>query len=244
MSPFTTNIFLILLGFLPSIVWLGIFLRKDCHPEPRYMLIRTFLMGMILSPVAVGLQWAFVGLGEKAWPQIFAFSSAHFFLWDALVEEIVKYWSVKFTVLNNPEFDEPVDAMVYMIAASLGFAAIENILVLFRSSTESVDLALQVWALRSVGATLLHALSGAIIGYFLALSWFYFEHQKKLVTIGIILATLFHFTFNVLIFSFPDSRDGFIYSLILLLVFAGLIQILFRKVKERQVKNSSSAISF
>src|SRR3989344_5604411 len=233
MPPLTTDLSFILLGFLPSLIWLGIFLRKDSHPEPRYLLIKTFLMGMILSPVAVGLQWAFVGMGEKFSPSIFAFSSAHFFLWAALVEEVVKYWSVKFTVLNNPDFDEPVDAMIYMITASLGFAAIENILVLFRSSTESVNLALHVWALRSVGATLLHALSGAIIGYFLALSWFYFEHQKKLITIGIILATLFHFTFNVLVFSFPDSRDGFIYSLILLLIFAGLVQTLFRKVRER-----------
>ncbi|MDP3730973.1 MAG: PrsW family intramembrane metalloprotease [bacterium] len=242
MPPLVLDISLILLGFFPSIIWLGIFLRKDSHPEPRYMLIRTFLMGMILAPVAVGLQWAFVGLGEKVWPEIFAFSSAHFFLWAAFVEEIVKYWSVKFTALNNPEFDEPVDAMIYMITASLGFAAIENILVLFRSSAESVDLALQVWALRSVGATLLHALSGAIIGYFLALSWFYFEHQRKLITIGVILATLFHFTFNVLVFSFPDSREGFIYSLILLLVFAGLIQVLFRKVKERSRNRPVSTV--
>lgn len=233
MPPLTIDASFILLGFLPSLIWLGVFLRKDSHPEPRYLLIKTFLMGMILSPVAVGLQWAFVGLGEKTAPGIFSFNSAHFFLWAALVEEIVKYWSVKFTVLNNPDFDEPVDAMIYMITASLGFAAIENILVLFRSSTESVNIALQVWALRSVGATLLHALSGAIVGYFLAVSWFYFEHQKKLIAIGIILATLFHFTFNVLIFSFPDSREGFTYSLILLTVFAGLIQILFRKIKER-----------
>ena len=233
MSPLTTDIFLIFLGFLPSLIWLGIFLRKDCHPEPRFLLIRVFLMGMILSPIAVGLQWAFVGLGEKAGLGIFSFNSAHFFMWAALVEEVIKYWAVKFTALRNPEFDEPVDAMIYLIAASLGFAAIENILVLFRSLTESVDVALQVWALRSVGATLLHALSGAIIGYFLALSWFYFEHQRKLIAIGIILATLFHFTFNILVFSFQDSRDGFIYSLLLLLVFAGLIQILFRKIKER-----------
>lgn len=228
-----TDFFLILLGFLPSLIWLGIFLRKDTHPEPRLLLTKVFLMGMILAPIAVGLQWGFVGLGEKINPLIFSFSSTHFFLWAALAEELVKYWSVKFTALHNPEFDEPVDAMVYMIAASLGFAAIENILVLFRSSADGLNLALQVWALRSVGATLLHALSGAIIGYFLALSWFYFEHQKKLITLGIILATLFHFTFNIIVFSLQDTRDGFTYSLILLLIFGGLVQILFNKIRAR-----------
>ena len=90
MSPLTTDILLIVLGFLPSLIWLGIFLQKDSHPEPRYLLIRVFLMGMILSPVAVGLQWGFVGLGEKFSPAIFSFASAHFFLWAALVEELVK----------------------------------------------------------------------------------------------------------------------------------------------------------
>ena len=235
MSPLATNLALIFLGFIPSLIWLGVFLKKDPHPEPRLLLTKVFLMGMILAPVAVGFQWSFVRLGEKFSPVIFSFSSTHFFLWAALVEELVKYWSVKYTVLRNPEFDEPVDAMVYLIAASLGFAAIENILVLFRSSTESLNLALQIWTLRSVGATFLHALSGAIIGYFLALSWFYFEHQKKLVAIGIILATLFHFTFNIIVFSFQETREGFVYSLILLLIFAGLIQSLFKKIKERSL---------
>ena len=240
MSPSVINAILILLGFLPSLVWLSIFLKKDPHPEPRYLLTRVFLMGMILSPIAIGLQWSFVSLGEKINSNIFSFNSTHFFLWAALVEELVKYWSVKYTALHNPEFDEPIDAMVYLITASLGFAAIENILVLFRSSGEGVNLALQVWALRSVGATFLHALSGAIIGYFLALSWFYFEHQKKLVAIGIILATLFHFTFNIIVFSLPDTRDGFAYSLLLLLVFAVLVQVLFKKIKERSQNTISS----
>ena len=103
-------------------------------------------------------------------------------------------------VLNNPEFDEPIDAMIYMITASLGFAAIENILILFRAAPDGLEQTLQLWALRSVGATLLHALAGALIGYFLALSWFYFEHQKKLVTIGIVLASIFHFVFNIFLF--------------------------------------------
>ena len=85
-------------------------------------------MGMILSPIAVGLQWAFVGIGQKFYPQIFSFDSIHFFLWAALVEEVVKFMAIRFMILNDPEFDEPVDAMIYMITASLGFAAIENIL--------------------------------------------------------------------------------------------------------------------
>lgn len=226
---------LVLLGLLPSLLWLGFFLRRDQHPEPRYLLTRTFLMGMILSPIAVGLQWAFVGLGQTFPSRIFDFNSPHFFLWAALVEEVVKFLAIWFTVLNDPEMDEPVDAMIYMISASLGFAAIENILVLFRSMPQGLDEAVRIWALRSVGATLLHALAGALTGYFLALAWFYHEHQKKLIVLGITLASITHFVFNVLIFVFQESEAqvGFSYALVLLVVFAGLIRILFQKIKER-----------
>ncbi len=228
------------LGFLPSVVWLAFFLKRDLHPEPKYLITRTFLMGMILSPLAVGLQWAFVGIGQKLYPQIFSFDSLHFFLWAALVEEIVKFLAIRFIVLNDPEFDEPVDAMIYMITASLGFAAIENILILFKSAPDGLDNTLQLWALRSVGATPLHALAGALTGYFLAMAWFYHGHQKKLIAIGIILAGLFHFTFNILLFSFEESPAGLLYSWLWLIVLAILIQILFHKIRGRAATRLSA----
>ena len=46
-------------------------------------------------------------------------------------EEVAKYLIIKIRILRDPEFDEPIDAMIYMIIAGLGFAALENILVLF-----------------------------------------------------------------------------------------------------------------
>lgn len=227
------------LGLLPSLVWLAFFLKKDLHPEPKYLITRTFLMGMIISPIAVGLQWAFAGLGQKFSPAIFSFDSPHFFLWAALAEEVVKFLAIKYIVLHNPEFDEPVDAMIYMISASLGFAAIENILILFKASSGGFDNALQLWALRALGATPLHALAGALTGYFLASSWFYHHHLKKLVAAGIILASIFHFTFNILIFSFEEQPSGLIYSWLLLAFFAVLIQTLFVKLKERAAADIS-----
>lgn len=221
------------LGFLPSLVWLAFFIKKDSHPEPKYLITRTFLMGMVLSPIAVGLQWVFVGVGQNFYPQIFSFNSAHFFLWAALVEELVKFLAIRFMVLNSPEFDEPVDAMIYMISASLGFAAIENILILFRVAGDGLQGALQLWALRAVGATPLHALAGALTGYFLALAWFYHAHQKKLIAVGIILSGIFHFTFNILVFSFEENPTGLVFSWLWLAVLAVLIQVLFYKIRSR-----------
>ena len=77
---------LTVMGLLPSLVWLGFFIKKDIHPEPKYLVTRTFLMGIILAPLAVGLQWFFVGLGDRfpVLSDTFSFQSPHFFLWASI----------------------------------------------------------------------------------------------------------------------------------------------------------------
>ncbi len=190
-------------------------------------------MGIILSPIAVLLQ---LGATRVLVPAGFSFAAGGtpgFFLWAALVEECVKYWAVRTIVLRNPAFDEPVDAMVYMMTAGLGFAAIENILVMFRTIPDGAQAALTVWCLRAVGATLLHALSSSLIGYFLALSWFFQEHRKKLLLLGILLSTLFHFVFNLFLSSATNQVHGLVYTMALLLIMAFLVSVLFVKIKAR-----------
>ena len=172
---------------------------------------------------------------EKYCPQ-FGFltpSSPEFFLWSAFVEEVVKFYAVRLTVLNDPEFDEPIDAMVYMMAAALGFAAIENTLIVFQTHPEGVAVTTNTLILRFIGATLLHALSSGLLGYFLAISWFFQHHRKKLIFIGLFMATIFHFTFNIIIFAFEKQVSALLYTTSLLLGMAFLISILFDRLKSR-----------
>ncbi len=205
-------------------IWLAFYLHKDIHPEPAYMISKTFLMGIVLAPIAAIAQLLF-GVQFGGYPILFV-------LFAAFVEEIVKYLAVKFIVLHDAEFDEPVDAMIYMIVAGLGFAAIENILVLYRSIDAGLTVAFKVLLFRFVGATLLHALSTGLIGYFLALSWFYDAHRVKLLWAGIALATLFHFTFNIFLVTLGND-NGFFYSTLILILMAGLVSILFSKIRAR-----------
>ena len=230
MSP-TQSALLVGIGLAPSIFWLFFYLRKDCHPEPKHLITNTFLMGMLISPIAILLQ---LGLLKTniGWFAITE-NSASFFLWAAFVEEMIKFYAVKIIILNNPEFDEPVDAMIYMVTAGLGFAAIENILVMFRVIPDGATATLGVWTLRFMGAILLHALSSAIVGYFLAISWFYQHHRKKLIFIGLSMATLFHFAFNTFLSGLDNQFMGLMYSTSLLLIMAFLVAILFDKVRER-----------
>lgn len=225
-------------GLIPSLLWLLYYLRKDCHPEPKRLIFLVFVGGAIFALLAIILQDLFGSVVGSLYPSMAGNSSSIFYLWAALVEELVKFLTVYFLVLHNPEFDEPVDAMIYLIVAGLGFAAIENTLVLFHNYGTSGPTCLGVgsvwciWGLRALGATLLHALSSALLGYFLGLSWFYHHHSKKILLCGFVIATLFHFTFNSLLVSLDPMLGVFATSAVLLVMIV-LISFLFSTIKLR-----------
>jgi protease PrsW len=227
-GPFTYPL-LVLLGTLPSLIWLGWWLKKDAHPEPKTMITKTLLMGVILSPLAIIFQLLFAQNIPGA------SDGPYFFLWAAFVEEVVKFWAVAAIALRSPEMDEPVDAMIYMLTAALGFAAMENILVINRVFADGVAATVGVWGLRFAGATLLHVLASALLGYFIALGWFWHKHRRALFGLGLLLATLVHWVFNLFISS-PHQSTSLGFSTALLIALAFLVSTLFDKIKTRQEK--------
>ncbi|OGN02618.1 MAG: hypothetical protein A2655_02750 [Candidatus Yanofskybacteria bacterium RIFCSPHIGHO2_01_FULL_43_42] len=233
---------LVTLGLAPSLVWLSFYLRRDCHPEPKHLLTKAFLMGIIISPLAILLQLGFAELRTLIGLEIFSQGTPTFFLWSSFVEEFLKFFAIYLVILRSPEFDEPVDGMIYMITAALGFAAIENILVMLNLIPNGAGTALNTLALRFIGATLLHALASGLIGYFLAMSWFFQEHKKKLIVFGLAIATLFHAAFNMLIAFAQESANpvvGLVYTTFLLIILAFLVSVLFDKIKERHIHSQS-----
>ena len=222
---------LVVLGLLPSFIWLFYYLKHDSHPEPKSLLAKVFIMGILFAPVVALLQWLFVELASNIYVGYKPDTS--FFLWAAAVEEVVKLMAVRVAVLKNAEFDEPTDAMIYMVTAALGFAAIENILVLFNVIPNGHSYTIGVLALRFIGATFLHALAAAITGYFLAISWFFKKHSLKLIILGLSIATAVHFLFNMLLQLFQDNLTALIYSTALLLSVAYIVARLFSKTRAR-----------
>lgn len=233
MVPISHYAVLVAVGFLPSLFWLVLYLRKDEHPEPRYLITRTFFMGLVLAPLAVIAQYIFsqIILSFDSSIQISTYS--WFYVGAALIEEVVKFLAIQFMVIHNPEFDEPVDAMEYMIAAALGFAAIENILVLFQAIPGGAPDAIQVWFYRFAGATFLHALSSAVVGYFLALSWFHQKHSEKLVMIGLVLATIIHFVFNGIVLYSSSQPSALFQSSVFLVITSVLISAFFLHLNKK-----------
>jgi RsiW-degrading membrane proteinase PrsW (M82 family) len=194
---------LILFGFLPSIIWLLFYLRKDAHPEPKTMVLKVFFFGMLIAfPAAFIEIMLFKGLGLLHFSPLLI-AGLNMFVAVAFVEEFMKYAVIKQKVIRNKEFDEPVDAMIYMIIVALGFAAVENLLILFPLS-EFFEI-FTISGIRFVGATFLHALCSAMVGYFIAL-WFFRKKSFGLVIFGLLMAVMCHGLYN---FSIMVIDNGF-----------------------------------
>ena len=224
--------FLIFFGLAPSIVWLLIFLRRDSHPESNRMVLKIFFYGMLAAIPAALLELGFseqIALLKIPYllSQIF-----YVFLGIALVEEGVKYLVIKKKVLRDPEFDEPVDAMLYMIIAALGFAALENLLILLPLNTtfQLFETAV-ISTVRFVGATFLHALCSGLIGYYIALSFLQPKNRARVVAQGIGLAVLLHGLYNFSIMKI-EGNSKFIIPIVILIGLAVFISLGFKRVKK------------
>jgi RsiW-degrading membrane proteinase PrsW (M82 family) len=242
----------ILLGLVPSFIWLAFYLRKDHHPEPNSMVLKIFTWGMLLAPLAIILEFLLIWIlnpGASPWEVISGAAQDGFWiilvsatLIPATVEELLKYLIIKAKVLKHSEFDEPTDAMLYCIIAALGFAAIENLLVL-SNKMPALPLreTLTTILLRFLGATFVHALAAAIVGFWLAWGLLHLEKRKIFVLLGLSTAIAFHAAYNYLIFtiSLPkqdDPRQQILFRItVILLVSAGLaVSAGFRKLKKQQ----------
>lgn len=230
------------MGLIPSFVWLWFFRKEDLRPEPRRLIFMVFISGALSTILAFLLQ------NKLACPVIqgceegiIISSQLTLSGWITLaaIEEIIKFLAAFFVVYHNAEFDEPIDAMIYMVTAALGFAAVENIASLWNSSQEAalrITDIVSLLLIRMGGATLLHALSSAIVGYYWAMSIIKFKTITPLFT-GFIIATGLHSVFNLLIMSqrqliFP----GQLAFSVLLLIIAGFFVINdFEKLRYRKI---------
>jgi len=223
---------LIFFGLAPSVIWLLFFLRKDKLPESKRMILKIFFYGMLATiPTALLELGFFKQVNAFHLPSIiFAFIYA--FLGIGFTEEILKYLVVKKTVLHNQEFDEPVDTMLYMIIAALGFAALENLLILLPmiAHFQFFEVAF-VSVFRFVGATFLHALCSGLIGYFMALSFCYTKDRFKLTIKGILIATLLHGLYDFSIMK-VEGAFKFLLPVIILTGLIIFVTIGFQKVKK------------
>jgi len=206
------NLLTILFALLPSFAWFYFFNKEDVHPEPKKKIFVTFLFGGIFSFLALFLELFFVEFTKN-----FIYSKILIMFYVALVEEIIKFLPAFFTNNRSKDFDEPVDAMIYMICSALGFAAVENFLIISERIYFGYNVAFEAMILRFLGATLLHVFSSSILGYYWALS--HFKNKKQLFPLGIVLAVIVHFVFNILALEIKSLKLFYLLTFLVLVSF-------------------------
>ncbi len=219
------KIFLLALlgGIIPSLVWLWFWLKEDNQkPEPRGVIAAIFLAGMLSVMITIPLQ-KIVKAGIES-------REIQLLLWSA-IEETIKYLVVLGLLWRTGHDDEAVDFPIHMITVALGFAALENTFYLLKPLSDSpATVALLTGELRFLGSTLLHAVSSAIVGIALGLS-FHMKNIAKTIYLlgGLMLATILHSAFNFFIIG--NEGINFLKTLGFLWVVAIIIMLLFEKLR-------------
>lgn len=195
------SLFLLLSGG-PTLLWFLLCLRLDrSAPEPKYQIFKTFVLGAMVTIPIIFIAGYLTNL-VKASPYLSGIVSILIlsFLIDGLIEELAKYGILRFKIYKSLYFDELRDGFIYGMILGLGLAFVENILYGLLSG--SLTQASSTILLRGFTTTLLHFLTGGIIGYYLALSKFSYSGSKFFRNLGgqgVFLAVLLHGLYNTIV---------------------------------------------
>jgi len=161
---------------VPAFLWLWLIYRADAYqPEPKRLVALTFFLGILCTIPAFALErlgdriypflaeierasWSIKGDPLRLWPMALG---CFFVIGPA--EELCKFLAVRLYTYRRPEFDEPMDGIVYSAAAALGFASVENLLYVLDWDTGRIR-----WGMLGLRAFLSlpgHVLFSACWGY-------------------------------------------------------------------------------
>ena len=225
-------LFAILGGVMPAVFWLWFWLKEEDekNPEPKWLIIMTFILGAIIVLVAICI--------ERFSLNFISGHTTQVIVWAA-IEEILKLVAVAFILFGSKIVREPIDYPMYFIACALGFAAFENMLYLLHPLEASgTVVGLLTGNLRFLGSTLLHAIASGMIGSALGLSFFIKQSRGMYLFIGVICAIVLHSIFNF--FIMKGDGENFLSVFGFLWVVAIINILIFEKLKRmgKQIPNA------
>ncbi|HJU05110.1 MAG TPA: PrsW family glutamic-type intramembrane protease [Nitrospiraceae bacterium] len=215
-------------SFVPGLFWLWFFYKRDSlEPEPKRLLITSFFVG-----IGLGIPATFLEI-------LFNDSLLMTVLIAPVIEETLKFGGVRFTVFRHPEFDEPLDGIIYTAAVALGFASMENLFYLMAAYLNASDtsqslevlspfgVVMSVFVLRALMSVPSHVLYSGFWGYALGKAKFMDRAAgRSLVLKGFLLAIFCHGLFNFFASRLPQA------ALAELALVAILWAVILRKIAE------------
>ena len=218
-------------AILPAAIILYYVYKRDKFPEPPRVVLVTLFLGfgitfplMLLIPFAEGI------LENLDWD----IESNNFymsFIRASFLEETMKFLILVYYCLHLDEFDEPMDALVYGVAASLGFAVFENWEYVMGAAGESIGYAKDVAFARAFSAVPMHALAGVFMGFFLMDAVFEKANRKLNLFLALFFPVCLHGLYDLILFS-KNISNWWIYILVGVFLVRGFF--IFRKQRNLQ----------
>ena len=218
-------------AILPAAIILYYVYKRDKFPEPPRVVLVTLFLGfgitfplMLLIPFAEGI------LENLDWD----IESNNFymsFIRASFLEETMKFLILVYYCLHLDEFDEPMDALVYGVAASLGFAVFENWEYVMGAAGESIGYAKDVAFARAFSAVPMHALAGVFMGFFLMDAVFEKANRKLNLFLALFFPVCLDGLYDLILFS-NNISNWWIYILVGVFLVRGFF--IFRKQRNLQ----------
>jgi|AGTN01.1.fsa_nt_gi Predicted membrane protein len=194
------SLYLILLAVAPGVALVLFMLLNDRYDrEPAGLLIKSFLMGMLVTLPTIVVELLgqhfniFDGIPGKA---------VEAFIVVGLSEEYFKRRVVLRYAYYHPAFNERLDGIIYCSITALGFATLENIFYVL--SYYPMDQ--NIWIMRALVSVPVHMLLGIIMGYYLSLAKYCPDPKKRpdYMAKSLFIPALLHGAFDfVLITDYP-----------------------------------------
>lgn len=204
------KIYILILAMLPIsffIVW--IYLKDKYEKEPLLKLIKYFLLGILVSILAIFLEFYFSKLNMFSGVTDLLYKA--FFI-AAFIEEGLKSIILIPILLKDKDFNEKLDGIIYSIFLSLGFAMVENIIYLLR---ERLDLSLELGITRGLISIPSHIMFAITMGYYISKYKFSKDDKKsvKYLIYAVIIPVLLHGVFDFIL------MIGYRWSIIVFIVY-------------------------
>ena len=209
---------LITIGVPLFIVFVIIY--SDKFREPTDLVIKTFFAGIIICFPAAELNNLIIPSYEYSYRA-------------GLTEEVLKFLVLYFYIRPKSTFNEPMDAIVYGVTVSLGFATFENITYVY-SYPDMDSFSLSI--LRAVSAIPMHATCGIVMGYFFGL--YAFTQSRQFLIKSLVFPIGIHATYNFL----TEYDFFFLYFLAAVMVYARGLHTEFAELQSNKAKEDESKV--
>jgi RsiW-degrading membrane proteinase PrsW (M82 family) len=212
---------LFVVAVAPSVFLLWYFYHADKYKhESKKLLGVTFLIGALSTVPAMFIEGAYsepaLGAG------IFAVF-VYYLFGVGLVEEFMKFLSVRVYAYRSKHFDEPMDGIVFGVAAALGFATIENILYVLLNG-------LGTGVIRAIVSVPGHTFWGAIMRFYLGKAKM--RGRPRLVIYGLAIVVFLHGLY--------DTVNAILPGWVALVAMLAIVWIVYFKVVKKEIAEAEA----